>query len=84
MTREFRPVFRLSALDALVLVAGAAGAIAVWHVAPEFAVLGAVAILHFFLFCNVFRVARRPELVWSAVFLICVSARAALGAVAHR
>lgn len=79
MTREFRPGFRLSALDVCVLVAGATGAIAVWRAAPEFAGLGAVAILHFFLFCNVFRVARRPELVWSAVFLICVLARTALG-----
>lgn len=79
MAPEFRPGFRLSTMDLLVLVAGALGAIAAWRIAVEFAVLVATAILHFFLFCNVFRVARRPELAWSAVFLACVLVRPTLG-----
>jgi len=56
MASEFRPGFRLSTTDALVLIAGAVGTIAAWRIAPEFAGLMATAILHFFLFCNVLRV----------------------------
>ena len=29
---------------------------------------------HFFLFCNVFRIGMRPELIWTAVFVVNVSA----------
>ena len=28
----------------------------------------AFVVSHFFLFCNVFRIARKPELIWAAVF----------------
>lgn len=79
MTPEFRPGFRLSAMDVLVLVAGASGAALAWQVAVALAVLVAAAVLHFFLFCNVFRVARRPELAWSGVFLAAVLAQRTLG-----
>ena len=79
MAPEFRPGFRLSTLDVLVLVAGAQGAIAACRVAVEFAVLVAAATLHFFLFCNVFRVARPLELAWTALFLACVLAQLTLG-----
>lgn len=79
MAPEFRPGFRLSAMDVIVLVVGALGAIAAWRVAVELTVLVAAAILHFFLFCNVFRVARPPELAWSALFLACVLAQQTLG-----
>ena len=61
--------FRLSALDAAVLVAGAAGT---WLAAPAVGPLAGVipmAVGHFFLFCNVFRLRRRYELGWTAVFL---------------
>jgi len=44
----------------------------------DFAVLVAAAVLHFFLFCNVCRVARPPELAWSALFLACVVAQTTL------
>ena len=44
-------------------------------VSIEWAILGAIALLHFFLFCNVFRIARSLELAWSAFFLACVGVR---------
>lgn len=27
-------------------------------------------VVHFFLFCNVFRISRRPELIWAAAFTL--------------
>lgn len=37
---------------------------------PTLAFIVAFTIFHFFLFCNVFRVPRKPELIWSALFLL--------------
>ncbi len=67
-TRDFRPGFRLSALDVIVLlISGVTSA----YVATFDGWLGiaiAFVVLHFFLFCNVLRMARRFELIWAAVF----------------
>lgn len=65
---KFAPGFRISLLDILVLMCGAVGAFVVgrdssWHGAAIGFVVG-----HFFLFCNVFRIARAPELVWATIF----------------
>ena len=57
-------------IDIAVLVCGAIAAVAFW---PETGWIGfviAFVIGHFFLFCNVFRIARPLELVWSAVFVV--------------
>ncbi len=47
-----------------------------WPFMDTFALLGALVLGHFFLFCNVFRVRRSYELFWSALFLtnaaVCV------------
>ena len=75
----FRPGFRCSVVDGVVLTAGAIGAVAVWPHSAQLAILGLVVVLHFFLFCNVFRVARKPELCWSLVFVACVCLRVGLG-----
>ena len=69
-THTFAPGFRLSAVDVVVLIAGTIASIALatmtwwWGLAVGF-VLG-----HFFLFCNVFRMARPLELAWAAVFVV--------------
>jgi hypothetical protein len=39
-------------------------------------VLALYVVGHFFLFCNVFRVRRRPELVWAGIFIIVYSTSA--------
>lgn len=70
----FKPGFRLSFIDATVLMAGAVGS---WLLAQEtWWVGGAVAFVvgHFFLFCNVFRIARTPELLWAGTFVLLSSA----------
>ena len=66
---DFNPGFRISLFDTLVLSLGLAGAFAagtrIWWAGW---VTGFV-VLHFFLFCNVFRISRSAELVWAAIFL---------------
>jgi hypothetical protein len=68
-SREFQPGFRISILDAIILVAGTAGAVLGWQVIWWIGFAIAFVVAHFFLFCNVFRVARVPELAWAATFV---------------
>jgi hypothetical protein len=71
--------FRLSWLDAVILIVGAAlswwlqsQSFPLWWVVP--AALG-----HFFLFCNVFLVWRRLELLWGVLFVINAGAHLVFG-----
>ena len=67
---EFRPGFRFSAFDAMLLVAAALGALYFW---PRTWWIGFVIVFvigHFFLFCNVFRISRVLELIWATVFIV--------------
>jgi hypothetical protein len=76
----FAPGFRLSLLDASILIVGVGAAVALamvvwwWGFAVVF-VLG-----HFFLFCNVVRMARPLELAWAGVFLALAAGTVALDA----
>jgi hypothetical protein len=76
---KFSPGFRLSVLDAAILVAGACGTIFVgmdiWYAGF---IIG-FSVAHFFLFCNVFRIDRKPELLWAASFTLLVIANAFFG-----
>jgi len=71
--------FRLSFVDALVLTAGAV--FSWWLAEMEFPLWWIVpaALGHFFLFCNVFLVWRRWELLWAGVFVLNVATHLALG-----
>lgn len=71
--------FRLSFVDALVLVTGAC--LSGWLAKIEFPLWWIVpaALGHFFLFCNVFLVWRRWELLWTAAFILNVATHLALG-----
>ncbi len=65
--------FRFSATDALAILVcfgvTAWGLLTLGQIAWLFPfVLG-----HFFLFCNVFRVPRKPELLWAAIFISMAS-----------
>jgi len=69
-TQQFKPGFRISIPEAMILCAGIVGGILrgtnTWW--AGFAV--AFVVLHFFLFCNVFRITRSPELIWAGAFLL--------------
>lgn len=73
--------FRFSAVDALAIAlaigawVGLADVVGAWAAAP------AVALGHFFLFCNVFRIRRSSELVWTGLFLLNAGAWALSGEV---
>ena len=66
--------FRFSFTDAIVIgVVGSAAVVSKRLDSPLWWML-VVVVGHFFLFCNVFRIVRRRELIWSGVFLfnICL------------
>jgi len=65
----FSPGFRLSSFDVAILVAGLLGAILLGVQFWWAGMLIGFVVLHFFLFCNVFRISRPSELVWAAVFV---------------
>ncbi|HNX77134.1 MAG TPA: hypothetical protein PLM07_08395 [Candidatus Rifleibacterium sp.] len=67
---KFAPGFRISFTDLLVLIGGATAAGLLWQINAGLAVLPALPVLHFFLFCNVFRIERKKELIWAASCII--------------
>ena len=68
-TMEFKPGFRLSLTDIIILMIGVAASVyfAISQVVISVIVLFVLG--HFFLFCNVFRISRPSELFWAAVFI---------------
>jgi hypothetical protein len=72
---KFAPGFRLSWRDVIVLVVGITGSIALDKTFWPASLIIAFAVGHFFLFCNVFRISRRLELIWTGIFiaLSCVT-----------
>ncbi len=71
---RFDPGFRISATDFGALAAAFVGAVALFESFRAASVIIAVTTVHFFLFCNVFRIRRRPELIWAGIFfLLCVA-----------
>lgn len=77
-TPAFSPGFRLSSLDVCVLVAGTTAAVALATVTWWWGFVVAFVLVHFFLFCNVVRMARPLELTWAAVFVVLASTTIAL------
>ncbi|MEW6689726.1 MAG: hypothetical protein AB1452_11615 [Pseudomonadota bacterium] len=67
--RPFAPGFRLSLRDAIVIAAGSVAAVALASMVWWWGFVIAFVVAHFFLFCNVVRMARPLELAWSAIFL---------------
>lgn len=71
---EFQPGCRLSKLDVGVLVCGTIGAVAAWSFVWWVGFVIAFVVAHFFLFCNVVRMARPLELIWAATFVMLAGA----------
>lgn len=69
MDRCFSPGFRLYRTDLVVLCIGAIAALGIGSVDSAFGWVIAFTAGHFFLFCNVLRMARSRELIWAGVFL---------------
>jgi hypothetical protein len=65
---KFSPGFRLSGLDIAVLAGGVFAAAALSRFNIRLGIAVAFVVGHFFLFCNVLRLSRPPELIWAGVF----------------
>ncbi|MES2571324.1 MAG: hypothetical protein V4710_14885 [Verrucomicrobiota bacterium] len=74
--QQFKPGFRFSPSDAAVLAMGSALAL---FARKEMAIISAMAVGHFFLFCNVFRIGRNSELIWAGIFIILSACTIAQG-----
>lgn len=66
---SFQPGFRISAIDCIVIVVGTIVSVALWSTAWWIGFVIAFVVGHFFVFCNIFRVARPLELAWSGIFI---------------
>ena len=75
----FAPGFRLSVLDMTILTVGLAATFALATVVWWWGFVFGFVLGHFFLFCNVVRMARPLELAWTAVFVVLAAATVALG-----
>jgi hypothetical protein len=64
--------FRFSLTDAAALVLLGATVAILNRVGSDLWWIVTLVAAHFFLFCNVFRVVRRRELIWAAVFVVNV------------
>ncbi|MDK2973088.1 MAG: hypothetical protein PWP23_2843 [Candidatus Sumerlaeota bacterium] len=62
--------FRFSLVDGAAVLVCAGATVLLWRPVGPLVLLFPIVLGHFFLFCNIFRVRRFPELVWSAVFLL--------------
>jgi hypothetical protein len=60
----------MSVIDGAVIVAGVVAAVALWSTAWWLGFIVVFVVGHFFVFCNVFRLARPLELAWSGVFVV--------------
>jgi hypothetical protein len=76
---KFAPGFRFSTFDGLVMLVGAIGGSVLWTMTWWWGFLVGFVLAHFFLFCNVVRLARPLELAWALVFVVLAGATIAVG-----
>jgi len=76
---DFAPGFQLSVLDVIILAVGLTAAFALATAVWWCGFVVGFVLGHFFLFCNVVRMARSLELAWAAVFVVLAVATVALG-----
>jgi hypothetical protein len=68
--KEFSPGFRFSSVDGIVLVAGVTISMVGYTSSWVVTVVVLWPLLNYFLFCNVFRLSRLPEIIWAFCFVI--------------
>jgi hypothetical protein len=67
---DFQPGFRLSKIDVAVLVIGISSSVYIYSILPILSLIILFVISHFFIFCNITRMSRIPELIWATTFLV--------------
>ena len=73
-TRRSKPGFRFWPQDAAVIAIGTLATVWLWEQVGSVSLLLPGVLLHFFLFCNVFRVRTRFELIWAVSFVLNAAA----------
>jgi glycerol-3-phosphate acyltransferase PlsY len=72
--------FRILVSDIFVTLFAIATAGGIWYwaqgdkIIQTFALMPLVILVHFFLFCNIFRISRKLELIWGIIFVVVVFA----------
>ena len=64
--------FRFSVIDAVAIILCVIGTCLLWPHLYTMSLFFPFVLFHFFLFCNVFRISRPPELIWAAIFIFNV------------
>ncbi|MBI5818171.1 MAG: hypothetical protein HZA88_04225 [Verrucomicrobia bacterium] len=64
--------FRFSTTDAVAIGVFTCAAVVLWRLDSPLWWMLVITAGHFFLFCNVFRIDRRHELIWAALFIVNV------------
>lgn len=60
-------------MDVLILIIGLVGSLYLQSIDTSLSLIVLFVVCHFFLFCNIIRMSRIPELIWAANFLVfCV------------
>jgi hypothetical protein len=62
--------FRFSAIDAVTFATGAVATVIAWLVVGPYSLLLPFVLLHFFLFCNTFRLGGERDLVWIGTLVV--------------
>ena len=65
---KFNPGFRLSIVDIVFLSTATIASVYLYTFAKPLSYIVAFVVGHFFLFCNITRMSRLPELIWAVVF----------------
>ena len=68
----FTPGLRFSILDGIVLIISAIATIALSMMTWQWGFIVGYVVVHFYLFCNVFRISRPLELIWAGIF-VCLA-----------
>ena len=69
MKNEFKPGFRLFYTDILFLILAATTVIYLSNKHTQLSIIIVFVVGHFFLYCNIIRMSRKPELIWAFLFL---------------
>ena len=67
---EFKPGFRIFITDIIFIVALAIFAVSISSINRYLSIIIFLPCIQFFLFCNVFRIRRKTELIWATLYLI--------------
>lgn len=66
----FSPGFRISIIDLVFIFLAVGAAVYIYRISQDTSFVILFTTFHFFMFCNVFRIERKPELIWSIFFCI--------------